>query len=110
MRAGSCGASGQPRRHGACKVMKASRTGRTLSVNWTRSARAVVGARQCGDRVESYGISVGQRVLEIGSIGCVSCPGSRFRAEHEVGVPHPQSSLVTIGVSDFADRIEGHNG
>lgn len=36
--------------------------------------------------------------------------GLSVRAEHEVGVPHPQSSLVTIGVSDFADRIEGHNG
>lgn len=36
--------------------------------------------------------------------------GLSVRAENEVGVPHPQSSLVTIGVSDFADRIEGHNG
>ncbi len=36
--------------------------------------------------------------------------GLSVRAENEVGVPHPQWSLVTIGVSDFADRIEGHNG
>lgn len=109
MRAGSCGASCQPRRHGACKVMKASRTGRTLSVNWTRSARAVVGARQCGDRVELRGLGgparVGNRIRWV----CV-LSGLSVRAENEVGVPHPQWSLVTIGVSDFADRIEGHNG